>query len=130
MLGACRPNFFGLADIAAQLKRRKGAAVISPIAAEAVKLGVEQAVIEELAETMRLKDGSPSVIDSAVVDDPSIDAITADGIDYSEECSPSRLVRNRACPHRMLTHDAGPTVLVADGKQLRVQAALGGTSPF
>ncbi len=51
----------------------------------AQKLGVEQAVIEELAETMRPKDGYLSVIDSADDDDPSIDAFTAAGIDYIEE---------------------------------------------
>ena len=50
----------------------------------AKKLGVELAIIEELAETMRPKDGRLSVIDSADDDVPSIDAFTADGIDYIE----------------------------------------------
>ncbi len=51
----------------------------------AQKLGVEQEVIEELAETMRPKDGLLSVIDSANDDDPSIYAFTPDGIGYIEE---------------------------------------------
>jgi hypothetical protein len=51
----------------------------------AQKLGVEQAVIEAIAEDMRPKDGCLSVIDSADDDDPSIYAFTADGIDYVEE---------------------------------------------
>lgn len=51
----------------------------------AQKLGVEQAVIEALAETRRPKDGCLSIIDSADDDDPSLHAFTADGIDYIEE---------------------------------------------
>ncbi len=51
----------------------------------AQKLGVEQAVIEELAETRRPKDDYLSVIDSADDDDPSIDAFTTDGLEYIEQ---------------------------------------------
>lgn len=51
----------------------------------AQKLGVEQAVIEALAEIMRLQDGCLSVIDSADDDDPSLHAFPADGIDCIEE---------------------------------------------
>jgi len=51
----------------------------------AQRLGVEQALIEELAETMRPKDGCLSVIDSADDNDPSIYAFTEDGIDFIQE---------------------------------------------
>ena len=50
----------------------------------AQKLGVEQAVIEAIADDMRPKDGCLSVIDSAD-DDSSIYAFTAEGIDYIKE---------------------------------------------
>lgn len=51
----------------------------------AQKLGVDQAVIDALAETMRPKDGRLSIVDSADDDDPSIHAFTADGIDHLEQ---------------------------------------------
>ena len=51
----------------------------------AKQLGVDRDVIEEIAETMRPKDGRLSVIDSADDNDPSIYAFTHDGIDFIEE---------------------------------------------
>ena len=51
----------------------------------AQKLGVEQAVIEAIAEDMRPKDGCLSVVDSPDDDDPSIYAFTHNGIDYVRE---------------------------------------------
>jgi hypothetical protein len=51
----------------------------------AQKLGVKQVVIDELAETMRPKDGCLSVIDSADDNDPSIHAFTDDGIEFIQE---------------------------------------------
>ena len=51
----------------------------------AQKLGVEQAMVDALAENMRPKDGRRSIVDSADDEDPSIHAFTADGVDYIEE---------------------------------------------
>lgn len=51
----------------------------------AQKLGVDQALIEELAETMQPKDGCLSVLDSADDNDPSIYAFTDDGIEFVTE---------------------------------------------
>jgi hypothetical protein len=51
----------------------------------AQKLGVDQAVVEAIAEDMRTKDGCLSVIDSANEDEPSNYAFTPDGIGYVGE---------------------------------------------
>ena len=51
----------------------------------AQKLGVEQAVIDALAKTMRPKDGRLSIVDSADDDEPSIHAFTENGIDYIQD---------------------------------------------
>ena len=58
------------------------------------KLGVEEALIEELAEHMRPKDGCLSVVDSADENDPSTTAFTGLGIEMLQQ-----MIEDRARPY-------------------------------